>query len=91
MTWQETMDYCGNLSLDGGGWWLPHISELRSLMRESSSSGCYWPEELGGTCDWYWSSSSHVDDENFAWIVSFDNGNVDFNNKNDSYGVRCVR
>jgi len=138
LQWGPAKTHCQNLTLDGGGWRLPNISELRSLIRncadietggacgvndecsacgvssgdvclESSCwkssvcdpdscsndggpTGCNWPEELSGTCSYYWSSSPVEDDDCPAWRVFFLNGNV-----NDDAGVayfshvRCVR
>jgi len=42
--WDEAINYCTNLSLDGGGWHLPTISEYRTLIR-----GCE-ATELDGSC-----------------------------------------
>ena len=35
--------------------------------------------------------SSSPNDDNNAWNVDFDSGNVDNNNRNNENGVRCVR
>lgn len=51
--------------------------------------GCYWPDEMEGTCIWYWSSSSVGGGE--AWAVNFDYGHVYNDGTGVDLHVRCVR
>jgi hypothetical protein len=44
MGWQEAVNYCANLPLEGGGWHLPTIGELRTLIRNCPAT------EPMGTC-----------------------------------------
>jgi hypothetical protein len=50
--------------------------------------GCYWPSPIEGTCSWYWSSPVE-DVDGYAWVVSFNDGFVDY--FSTFYYVRCVR
>jgi len=44
MSWSEADEYCGDITLNGGGWHLPTIGELRSLIRDCPAT------EAGGDC-----------------------------------------
>jgi len=137
MVWENAAEYCQNLVLNGTGWRLPNISELRSIVRnctpiETSGdcgvkdvcspcgidagnrclahtcwteaecnppscdengkpTGCYWMEQLKGTCSWYWSSSSLEDYPNYAWYTCFNESYVNYGLKAIKYNVRCLR
>lgn len=54
------------------------------------AEGCYWPYEMQGTCDFYWSSSYTNSNEN-AWGVYFGTGHVDYVGKFNKRYVRCMR
>ena len=103
MNWSEAKAHCAGLSLDGGGWHLPTKDELESLIRgcnygcskdKGPAKGCYWPDEMQGSCSWYWSSSpvegGDIDDID-AWVVNFANGGVYYIGVDNDRRVRCVR
>lgn len=77
MDWYEATEYCE----DKGGR-LPTLEELVQAYNNKTA---------GFVNSWYWSSSSHVDNDNYAGGVSFDYGNAYYYGKHDSVYVRCVR
>jgi len=131
MQWDTANTHCSGLSLDGSGWRLPSIDELRTLIRacpatESGgtcnvqdggciyqedyscadascggcasgagpANGCYWPDEMQGDCDPYWSSTPSHKGGCCAWCVDFFAGTVKgFAHGTQTAGrhVRCVR
>ena len=76
LTWSQAMD------LQKDGWSVPAKDQLKQAL-ENEVPGL---EKIG-----YWSSSSHVDNPEYAWFVHFYNGRVSYDDKGYDYAVRCVR
>jgi len=95
--WEDAIDYCEALSLDGGGWRLPNIKELISIVDDGKSFPAINNtfELIDSTV--YWSSTSYSHASNYmAWYVNFKRGSVNYATKNSNPPiskppVRCVR
>jgi hypothetical protein len=92
-TWADAKSYCQGLSLAGAtDWRLPTIMELSTLVNAEKVNPSIDMTVFPGTqASYYWSSTSYVSYSSYAWIVSFESGNVYDKNKADSNYVRCVR
>ena len=93
-SWSDAVSYCKDLSLGGySDWRLPHIDELMSISDKSRYDPAIKPifKHIETSYD-YWSSTLYKYDSSKAWIVSFDSGE---GNRNDRWSssncVRCVR
>jgi hypothetical protein len=100
-TWQGALDYCHNLPLAGGGWRLPTIFELQTIVDESKvqSPSAKFDSAIDPVAfpntplDVYWSSSSFAGGPGSAWCMDSSNGftslrTLSFDPANR---VRCVR
>ncbi len=87
------VNYCLDLPLQGGGWRLPYIEELQTLVDYSQVD----PATTQGVFDridsgYYWSSDTYVYDFSYAWFLNFKDGMTHWSSfKNHSNYVRCVR
>jgi hypothetical protein len=91
--WQDAINYCENLSLEGGGWRLPNIRELESLVDDSRYEPAIHDIFKLNISAEYWSATSTnlIYHNDKAWTVCFSSGNVDDYTKYYVYYVRCVR
>jgi len=55
------------------------------------ADGCYWPADLAGACNWYWSSSRVTGYERDVWGVFFRLGFINSYSMDERYLIRCVR
>ena len=58
---------------------------------DGPADGCYWPDEMEGICDLYWSSSPVEDAGGNVFYVGFNGGAVNVQNVSFDWHVRCVR
>ena len=89
-SWEDAINYCENLDLNGTNWRLPNKNEFFSIIDYTK----YNPTIDGNFTETknniYWSSTTG---KNFsdAWAIDFKVGNIYYLAKNNSAYVRCVR
>lgn len=96
-TWRQALEYAENLTLAGyGDWRLPNRNEMQSLVDYSE----YYPaidpllKPFMIWVDYYyfWTSTTYGDiPDRGAWVVGFDDGDVDVEPKYKTRYVRPVR
>lgn len=88
MVWEQALDYCENLALDGyDDWRLPNVREIESLFPDDGGLG-FLP---GVPAECFWSSTSSVSPTTYAWCVSFADGSVSVRDKSQPLYTRCIR
>lgn len=83
-------------SQESGGWRLPNIRELQSLVMAGCPDGAKINTEIFPDIDfhnarWYWSSSASSSDGSWVWGVGFGSGGSDYYGRDDGCAVRLVR
>jgi hypothetical protein len=90
-TWDDAKAYCAGLSLDGGGWRVPSLGELQTIVDESTNPSVDAAAFPMTPSDYFWSSSPVVGDPSRAWTCFFANGSTYSFAVSKPESVRCVR
>jgi hypothetical protein len=90
--WDDSRAYCAALPLAGGGWRLPSMKELQSLVDDRQASPAIdpvaFPDSPG---DPFWSGTPVAGTTASAWRVSFEHGYTYDALVTYQYRARCVR
>jgi hypothetical protein len=90
--WADTRTYCQTLPLAGGGWRLPGMKELQSLIDETRTDPAIDPAAFPDTPgEPFWSATPALGFPGSAWRVSFEHGYTYDANESYLYRARCVR
>jgi hypothetical protein len=91
-TWAEAKAHCSALDFAGGGWRLPSMKELQSLVDDSRASPSIDTEAFPDTpLDPFWTATAVVQTPGSAWRVSFVHGYTYDAANYYTYLTRCVR
>ena len=97
MTWESAIEYCEGLAYASfNDWRLPNIKELESLTEDSAYNPAvdrtYFPNTYS---DFFWSSTTFLQGDGYAWIIDFSNGMSNYKSKSlsasSAFYARCVR
>ncbi len=87
MNWEEAKSWVASLDLDGGGWRIPVIDELKTLYKKGVGSRNRTP--LLKTTGW-WVWSYEAGDSSKAMAFRFDDGPRPWNGGSYSEGARAI-
>ena len=91
-TWEQSLEYCKNLTLDGGGWRLPFLKELLTIVDPSQHFPAIVRRAFSETPSArFWTASKVVTSEDQAFQVDFAKGGVQYSSITDELFTRCVR
>jgi hypothetical protein len=92
--WADAKNYCATLPLAGGGWRLPTLAELRSIVDHRRENPAIDMEAFPGTpSETFYVSDPYIEANRgpLPWLVNFGPGSDGFANANELRRVRCVR
>ncbi|HTM45413.1 MAG TPA: DUF1566 domain-containing protein [Polyangiaceae bacterium] len=91
-TQPDAVSYCAGLTLAGGGWRLPQVSELLTLVDPTVYNPAIDVAAFPDTpAVWFWTSSAYAGAVDNAWYVTFFYGYSATSPTSSEPQVRCVR
>jgi hypothetical protein len=91
-TWDDAKTFCSKLSANGGGWRLPSLRELLTLVDVIHVEPAIDPSTFPGTpSELFWSSSPSLSPAGTAWGVNFTRGSSAAATVGTKAHVRCAR
>jgi hypothetical protein len=92
LAWKDAVTYCQSLPLAGGGWRLPSMKELQTLVDVGRHDPAIDPTAFPGSpMEQFWTSSPLAGSSTDAWYVSFRLGAVNTIAQSSLGFARCVR
>jgi hypothetical protein len=92
LTWAAAGAFCAALDLEGGGWRLPSIKELETIVDVTRSDPAVDPAAFPGASSYpLWTSSLLAGSSTEAWTVDFFLGAATTADATTTYQARCVR
>jgi len=91
-TWEDAKTYCANLILGWfTDWRLPSYIELSSILDLSKITPSINTIFFTSNNEHYWSSTTRVGNNTYAWVVNFDYSGIYYITKITRCYVRCLR
>jgi Protein of unknown function (DUF1566) len=97
-TWPLAKTHCTGLSLNGGGWRVPTVKELQTIVDDEVTTPptiapvfTSFGRNPSVATGFYWSTTPVVGAPSLALVVEFDDGNTNANGFTNACRVRCVR
>lgn len=96
MNWSGAKSYCANLASAGGGWRLPTVVELLSIvdftrLNPAIDTSAFSLGSSSAAGDWFWTSSPYAGSSGYAWAIHFGSGMSVNYAASAANWVRCVR